>query len=223
MHALAATLSIRGYQLDLVYLNATLQAAGHNDLARPVQDKISALKHQRAELERAEELEVVASAAVAGRDLTLEEIFKNAAAHVKAHHPEDYDHFFPKRASSVTESALRAEIQAVRTLATNFSTLPADDATRVEFTPKLTRGAEELEQAITQKDTVLQNFALVRNSLDRVRAEVNALRLETHAQLVHRTHDKKVADHFFRAATKKHADHAAPTPSAPAAPTASHA
>ena len=137
MHNVPTNAPIRTYILDLVYLSAALQGAGFDDLAARTQTTIAALKHQRAEYERAEELEVVATAAVSARDYQLDTSVTAAAALLKAHHPALFETVFPQSPSAVARQAYDDEVRSVRAAVAHLATLPAADPVRTAFADRL--------------------------------------------------------------------------------------
>jgi hypothetical protein len=220
MRNLPAAAPIRTYYLDLVFLNASLQAGGHVDLATDTQKELASLKAGRDSIERAEELEVIATAVIAGRDATLDDLVKTCAAHVRAHDPDQYDDLFPKAPSRVTELGYREEIKVVQTLVAQLGTLEDDDPVRVQFVPQLTSAAGVLEGALNDKDVVLRNVAVLRLGLVSARAKASVLRTRIYGELVKRMGDKKAADKFFRPSSSRGAadDPDVPVAAPPAAP-----
>ncbi len=213
MHNVPTNAPIRTYILDLVYLSAALQGAGFDDLAARAQTAIAALKHQRAEYERAEELEVVATAAVSARDYQLDTSVTAAAALLKAHHPALFTTVFPATPSAVVKQAYDDEMRSVRAAVAHLATLPGTDPVRTAFASRLDAHVHALEQSLAQKDDVLTQFAVVRSAVDRAKSDANALRLALYAELLTRTGDKKVTGSFFRPAPPA----SAPAPAAPPA------
>lgn len=205
MRQLRSSAAIRSYLLDLVYLNATLTAANHIDLATRVQHTITDLRAERDQLERAEELEVVAQAMVTVNDVGLDEGLVQAGAFVRAHLPDEYAALFPKAPSQMAQDGYTSEISSVRTMVAKLDQLPADDVIRLEFAPRLTSACNALEAALKDKEEVARSVALVRLQLEKRRAAVNLLRLEVFGELLKRTKDKTTADRFFRTTEQKQA------------------
>jgi hypothetical protein len=192
------TRPIRHVFLDLVYLKSTLEAAGHADLAPAVAAKLSELQGELPEHDQAEEGGVIAEAKVAGKDAALDQIYRAAATHVREHHPSEFGRLFPKPPSRMADAAYAEELAAVRTLTTDLQGLAEGEPLRDQFLGRLTSAADELEQAIAEKDQTFARFEGERAAMDTLRASVEVLRLKTHAALLERVHDKKLADAFFR-------------------------
>jgi len=208
MRQISTSASIRAYLLDLVYLNATLTAGDHISLATRVQAEIETVRAERAELERAEELEVIAQAFIAGRDVTLDTGLIEAGKFVRAHHPEEYKALFPKAPSDIAVSAYRAEIANVRTVVAKLDQLPDNDSVRGEFSPRLAAAAAALETSIEEKEDVSRGVALVRLKLEKRRAAVNLLRTEIYADLLKLMKAKRTADRYFRTGSTSKKDDA---------------
>jgi hypothetical protein len=102
--------------------------------------------------------------------------------------------------------AYRKEISSVRTVVAKLDQLPAGDAVRVEFSPRLAEEASALERSIEDKEDVSRAVGLVRLKLDKRRATVNLLRTEIYGELLTITKAKKTADRFFRTGAGKAKD-----------------
>jgi hypothetical protein len=195
-----ATRPIRYLYLDLVYAKSTLEAAGHADLSAAVATKLTELQGELGDYDQAEEREVIAEAKVAGRDASLDQIYRACAAHVREHHPSEFGRLFPKPPSRIAEASHAEELVAVRTLTKDLEGLAVGEPLRDQFFEKLTSAANELEKAIGEQNETLGRFEGERAAMDTLRASVDVLRQKTHAALLERVHDKKLADSFFRSA-----------------------
>ena len=196
----AASRPIRHVFLDLVYVKSTLEAAGHADLASVVAAKLTELQAELPDYDQAEEREVIAEAKVAGRDATLDQLYRSCAAHVREHHPSEFGRLFPKPPSRIADASHAEELAAVRTLTKDLEGLAAGEPLRDQFFAKLTSAANELERALAEQTQTLARFEGERAAMDTLRASVDTLRQKTHAALLERVTDKKLADAFFRSA-----------------------
>ena len=213
MRQLSDHASIGSYLLDLVYLNGALTAADHLAQATRVQTEIDTLRGERGELERAEELEVVAQAFITIKDVVLDAALLEAAKFLRAHHPDQYSSVFSKAPSDVADDAYASEISEARTVVVRLDQLPDGDPVRVEFSPRVEAAASALESALKDKEELARAVGLVRLKLERRRASVNLLRTQIFGELLQITGSKKVANRFFRSkATTKNRESEVPTP-----------
>lgn len=190
-----------------------------------MQNELAVLRDERDQLERAEELEVVAQAFVTVKDIGLDAALIEAAAFVRAHHPADYEALFPKAASDMADEAYAKEIKEARTVVAKLDQLDPDDPVRMEFSPRVSALAAALETSIQEKDDVERGARLVRLQLEKRRAAVNLLRTQVFGELLTLLGNKGIANRFFRSASgwKKDTEGDAPAPSpsggAPSDPT----
>lgn len=224
MRMLGAKASLPIFRWDLVYLCAQLlgdERADVKALASPIQACLTKLCSGRAALEQSEDAAIVANALVNKRDKRRDALLIEAGGVARATDKAVYATLFPKLSpSAMARLGFAAESAEISRILGELAKLAANHPVRVAYEQELSDAEKGLKDAGEQSDEAVTALALQRSEIDRLKLEMDQLRLKTHGQLVALLADKSEAESFYRPTMSAPGQEKIVVEEAPAAPPA---
>lgn len=202
MKLLGTASSLAAFRWDLLYLCSQLTAddrTGVVALAPAVETGMNDLEARQFAYEQARTATIKAMALVAKRDKNRDRLILELGGVARATGRDTYTQLFPKHSPSVTAKlGMDAESEEVERIVGELGALGATHPLRLKYEKALSDAQTDFLVSRGQLASAEVALKLERSQVQRCKADLDKLRLETHGKLLVLLADKSDADSFYR-------------------------
>ena len=193
---------LKVFRWDLVYLLAQLvtdERVGVSDLAAPIETAMTVLETRRVAYEQAQTASVIATATVYKRDKRRDRLIIEMGGVARATGRDVYTRLFPKLSPSQTAKlGIQAQTVEVMRILGELKGLDPSHPLRTKYETTLQNAQAALATAKKNAEDADVALSIERMQVQRCKADLDKVRLETHGKLTALLTDKNEADAFFR-------------------------
>lgn len=202
MKLLGTASSLAAFRWDLLYLCSQLTAddrPGVVALAPAVETAMNDLETRQFAYEQARAATIKATALVAKRDKNRDRLILELGGVARATGRDTYSQLFPKHSPSVTAKlGMDAESEEVERIVGELGALESTHPLRKQYETTLSAAQTAFLAAKSALNAAEMTLKLERSHVQRCKADLDKLRLETHGKLLVLLTDKSDADSFYR-------------------------